>query len=193
MMHSRRDPSWMNPRWPMFVILMALLTCYSLTAKGQASETQIPASSTELAEVKIPLIHTVNSRKPGFGYCGTYSRTVGPVVSEDEFRDILQGRPDASDKDRCAFLSRLKVDFNQHTVLTYRVNGDCFVSARAQVFRNDSSRRYVLRITKRYGGCRAAGSFEEWLVIEKIRPDYEVEVQLFAQDESGETRRRDQR
>ncbi|HWN10435.1 MAG TPA: hypothetical protein VNO50_14420 [Pyrinomonadaceae bacterium] len=130
----------------------------------------------------------MNSRYPGFGYCGTHSRGVGPVVSEETFRSLLQKSPGAFDKELCSFLSRLIVDFSRHSVLTYRVNGDCFVRARGQVFRNDSSRKYVLRITKKYGVCRAVGTVEEWIVTEKLRPDYEVEVQVFVRDESGETR-----
>lgn len=176
--------------WTTLVLLIASMDSYSLTANGQAPAAESPTHYTELTEVEVPVIHTIDSGRPGFGYCGSYSRSFGPVVTEEEFREILAPSPGklaSFDRDRCTFLNRLKVDFSRHTLLTYRVNGDCFVRATAQVVRNDTSRRYLLRVTKRYGGCRAAGGFEAWLVIEKIRSDYEVEVELFVRDESGGT------
>ena len=121
---------------------------------------------------------------------GYSSKTVGPVVEEDEFRKLIAPKITSkatSVSDRCAFLKRLEVDFNQHTLLTYGVNGDCFVRAKARVIRNDSNKSYVLRITKIFGGCRAAGNFEGWLVIEKVPPDYKIEVELFERDDSGVT------
>ena len=180
----------------LLLLLIAFLTCYRAIATGQAPRNESQPSSTELDEVEVPIIQNVDSHRFGFGYCGSYARAVGPIVTEEEFRQLIAAGSvsvASSNRDRCSFLNRLKVDFDKHTLLTYGVNGDCFVRATAQLYRNDSSRKYVQRITKIYGGCRAAGSFEGWLVVEKLRPDYKIEVELFARDESGETRRLDKR
>lgn len=155
-------------------------------ASGQTHERDRAATSTEPAEVEVPIIHSISSRQPGFGYCGSFAKEVGPDVTEEEFGQLTSPgseRAASFKKERCSFLSRLKVDFNRESLLTYGVNGDCFVRATARVFRNDANREYVLRITKIYGGCRAAGSFEEWLVVEKLQSDYELKVEIRQRDE----------
>jgi len=175
----------------LLTLLLTQLICFSTIGISQSSETETQASAPQSAEIEIPIIQKIDSRGAGFGYCG-YSKVVGPVVSEDEFRELLAAgskRLPSTDATRCAFLNRLEVDFDRQTLLRYGVNGDCFVRATARVFRKDSSRSYVLRITKIYGGCRAGGSFEGWLVIEKLNPDYKIEVELFERNESGVTRR----
>lgn len=184
--------SFARPRSVSLFLLLTLLACFTTVGRSQNSETERRASPAVSTEVEIPTIQTVDSRGVGFGRCGFSSKAVGPVVQEDEFRKLIAASSNSqasSDRDRCAFLKRLEVDFTRHTLLRYGVNGDCFVRATARVLRDDSGRAYVLQITKIYGGCRAGGSFEGWLVIEKINPDYKIEVELFERDESGVTRR----
>lgn len=187
----RTDCSWF-PRSISLYLLISLLANFSTNTNAHPSETLRRTPSAQSIQVQVPILQQFDSRGAGFGRCGYSSKTVGPVVEEDEFRKLVA--PKITSKatpvsDRCAFLKRLEVDFNQHTLLTYGVNGDCFVRAKARVIRNDSNKSYVLRITKIYGGCRAAGSFEGWLVIEKVPPDYKIAVELFERDESGVTRR----
>jgi hypothetical protein len=91
------------------------------------------------------------------------------VIDEEKFRQI------AARKD-CANLGpRLDVDFQQETLIGFKVYGDCFVRAAAKVFRHDHAKKYTVRIKNISGGCRATGAFQGWLVVEKTRPGYEVE------------------
>jgi hypothetical protein len=91
------------------------------------------------------------------------------VVSKEDFWKILA---DA----RCTNLRKtLEVDFEKQTLISFNVRGDCFVSAVAKIFRSDAEKKYTVKIRKRWGGCRAAGSYQRWLVIEKIPNDYRVE------------------
>jgi len=183
---------WVKPRWTTLLLLLVLLAWCPLVM-GQAFAPQSQSPTTESVE-EVSIIQEVNSRQLGSGYCGYYSKAVGPVVAEDEFRNLIEGSSGSlasSKRERCEFLNRLKIDFEKHSLLTYGVTGDCFVRGTAQISRSDSLRKYALRITKIYGGCRAGGSFEGWLVVEKLRPDYKIEVELFGRDESGVTRRLD--
>ncbi len=191
---SRQRGRSIRPSW--FLLLICLVFCNGLISTAQTREAEGLKSTSAALEIEIPIIDKANNRSPGFGYCGYRGDGIGTVVEEATFRKLTANDSEAKPtfgNERCAFLNRLKVDFSVHTLFTYAVGGDCFVRARAVITRNDEARKYVLRITKIFGGCRAAGTFEQWLVVEKIRPDYEVEVQLFAQDESGATRRRDRR
>lgn len=81
----------------------------------------------------------------------------------------------------CSSAKISEIDFTKQTLIVYNVLGDCMVSAVAKVFRNDSEKKYTVRIKKILGGCRAAGSSQEWLVIERIPPGYTtefVEIQI---------------
>jgi hypothetical protein len=90
------------------------------------------------------------------------------VIDEETFKKII------ADKE-CTSNEPFKVDFTKQTLIGYHVHGDCFVSATARVFRRESEKKYQVRVKKIWGGCRAAGSYQDWLVIEKIPAGYAVE------------------
>ena len=78
-------------------------------------------------------------------------------------------------KDCSALTKPLAVDFENYTFIGYRIKGDCFVSGSAKVFRSDAAKKYTVRIRTSSGGCRAAGSYQRLVTIEKIPADYKVE------------------
>lgn len=91
------------------------------------------------------------------------------VVSKEDFRTILVDT-------RCKNLKKtLEVDFEKQTLISFSVRGDCFVSGNGKIFRSDAGKKYTVKISTRPGGCRAAGSYQRWLVIDKIPDDYKVE------------------
>jgi hypothetical protein len=145
-----------------------------------------PAQAQNTAEVEVPILDKVSSR------CWTRAlKDFGPVVDEATFLELTSDESPHSarhDYERCGTLKRLKVDFSKQTLLRYRVSGDCFVRGRATVTRNDTTRTYTLNVTRIYGGCRAAGSFEGWLVVDKFLPDYKVETVVHEVDKSAEPR-----
>ena len=161
------------------VLVLIILACCSHAAIAQSAPAGSYGTPVEAIEVEVTIIYKVDSRQIGAGYCGRRSDDSSPVVNEGVFRELIA--PDSrnasrSDRDRCAFLKRLKVDFSKHSLLNYRVNGDCFIRATAKITRSESVKKYTLWITRFNGGCRAAGSFEGWLVVDKLLPDYEVEA-----------------
>ncbi len=80
----------------------------------------------------------------------------------------------------------LGVEFGKHTLIGYQVRGDCFVRGRAEVFRDDEAKTYRVRVSKRSGGCRAAGQFQGWIVIGKIPAGYKVEFSETKRDDGKE-------
>jgi hypothetical protein len=168
-----------------------VVACFSLAVTGQRALGGTQGAPAEIKEVDVPIVDKLDSRQLDSGYCGWRSDEPGPVIGEEEFRKLIGTDSRASSRltrDRCAFLKRLKLDFSRHSLLNYRVNGDCFIRATAKVTRNDAHKEYTLWITRIYGGCRAAGSFEGWLVIDKLLPDYKVESVVFERDESARPR-----
>lgn len=144
-----------------------------------------PVQAQDKAEVEVTILNKISSR------CWTRALKEGPVVDEATFLELTSDESPHSarhDYDRCGTLKQLKVDFSKQTLLTYRVNGDCFVRATATVTRNDTTRTYTLNVARIYGGCRAAGSFEGWLVVDKFLPDYKVETKVHQVDKSAEPR-----
>lgn len=170
------------------LLLVLLLIPVASCSHAIAQTVQDKSRAAETTEVDVTIIHEINSRQLGSGYCGLKLADSGPVIDEEVFRKLVAPRPQTArhrSADRCAFLKSLKVDFSKHSLLVYRVSGDCFIRGTAKVTRDDTARKYTLSITKVYGGCRAAGSFEGWLVVDKLLPDHTVESVTVERDESG--------
>jgi hypothetical protein len=130
-------------------------------AQREQNPPEQPAADTDTGAV--PIISEATYR----GWCSTRLES-GPVVDEETFKKIQAGE--------CfPLLRKLAVDFSKQSLIAYRVHGDCNVRGGIKIVRNDRLKKYTLSVTKYFGGCRAAGSFEGWVVIEKLRPDYAIE------------------
>jgi hypothetical protein len=141
-----------------FSILFILLIFIILPANAQSE-------NTTGTEQEISIIQQIGSR---------YSRCDGiknKVVDEQAFKEITKDN-------KCPLAKNLKVDFAKHTLISYRVGGDCFIEAEAEVFRNDAAKTYHVVINNYWGRCRAGGSFQGWLVIAKIPANYQVEFEV---------------
>ena len=131
---------------------LVLILCAAFQIAAQVSD-----------EAKVPVVQEIGSR---YSRCWNVENR---VYDEDAFKKL------AADKN-CSYASeKLKVDFKKHTLIGYEARGDCFIHADAEVFRSDKTKTYSVKIRNVWGGCRAGGSFEGWLVIEKIPPGYKVE------------------
>jgi hypothetical protein len=153
----------------LFVVLF-LNACCAVSASAQILRVE--------GEREVPVIKKLGS---GRFQCRTGENA---LIDEEKFKKIL------ADK-RCSYLEReLKVDFTKHTLIAFHIGGDCFIRAAARVFRRDETKKYNVRIRNIWGGCRAGGSFQGWLVIEKIPAGYAVEFSETRDDgrnESGNT------
>lgn len=118
-------------------------------------------------ETVVPIIKTVTSR-----HCADMA---DGVVDEESFRKM------ASDEG-CSALKELDVDFNSQTLIAVSVSGDCFVRASVELRRDDDAKKYTCTIKKVYGRCRAAGFFERWVVVDKLRPEYALEFTTVTSD-----------
>jgi hypothetical protein len=143
-----------------------LAACGAFSASAQISKTN--------EETEVPIIKQF--RSPSFRCI----RTENAVIDEETFKKII------ADKE-CTSNEPFKVDFAGQTLIGYHVHGDCFVSATARVFRRESEKKYQVRVKKIWGGCRAAGSYQSWLVIEKIPAGYAVEFTETTVDRLGKS------
>jgi hypothetical protein len=135
------------------------------------------AQTSTMQETEVPVI-----KKFGLGNFQCYLRE-NAVIDEEKFKKIL------ADKECASLEKALKVDFTKHTLLAFGFGGDCFGSAKVKVFRHDAAKKYNVRIKNIWGGCRAAGSFQAWLLIEKIPAGYAVEfsyIQVNDRNASGD-------
>jgi hypothetical protein len=114
-------------------------------------------------ETEVPVLNEAHSRN------WECVQRENSIVSKEAFGKIL------ADEDCSNLKKTLDVDFEKQTLISYTVRGDCLVLAAAKIFRSDAEKKYTVRIRTSSGGCRAAGSFQSWLVIEKIPNDYKVE------------------
>lgn len=134
----------------LFFALVFLSAALSVHAQPQTSETAVRV----LRE----------TGKKDF-YCTTDSG----VMTKDAFEKLTSDR-------QCTDLKKvLKVDFEKESLIGFRARSDCQMQASAKVFRNDEAKKYVVKVNVKYGGCRAAGNYQGWLVVEKLKLDYAVE------------------
>jgi len=114
-------------------------------------------------EAEVPVLKKAGSR--GFG-----CRAEGNLIIADaqKFKEI------AADP-KCRLLAMMDVDLTKQTLIGFHAGGDCFIEASARVFRNETEKKYTVRVKNIWGGCRAAGTFQGWLLIEKIPPNFRVE------------------
>ena len=132
------------------------------------------------SDVDVPVIKETGSRS----WCTIRLKEHGPLINKEQFDQMMSSEAAKG----CPFLANIKIDFEKESLLTYRVSGDCFVRANAKLTRNDELKKYTLRVTRTFGGCRAAGAFQGWMVFEKLRPDYKLETEQTTLDEQGRPR-----
>jgi hypothetical protein len=102
-------------------------------------------------DVPVSIVNEVTSRR----WCVALRKAsqTGPLIDEQTFKQ--------AQSEECApQLRQLKVDFAKQSLVSYGVRGDCFVRGWATITRNDRQKKYTLWVTRTFGGCRAAGSYE---------------------------------
>lgn len=119
-------------------------------------------SQTKSAEIDVQILRVIDGKE-------FYCTTDNGVFSEEKFEKFL------SDRQCSGLKALLNVDFENESLIGFRVRGDCHMRVRAKVFRNDEAKKYIVRIEATDGGCRAAGNHQGWLVVDKLKPDYTVE------------------
>ena len=113
--------------------------------------------------IEVPRLRTF----PGGGF-GCYIPSGN--YDEEKLRAVLQ-RPNCAKETR-----GLKVDLQKETLIRYNVGSDCHMRVETRVFRIDAEKRYEAIINNIYGGCRAGGWRQGWIVIEKLPPGYNLDV-----------------
>lgn len=141
------------------LMFVSFLTgCFALSLMAQALE-------KTAGEVEVQILQQAGSR-----YFGC--RIENAVLDEARLEKI---KADTVNKN-CPFIDKtLNVDLAKQTLITYHARGDCFIRVTAGVFRDDAAKKYTVRIKNIWGGCRAAGAFQGWLMIEKVPPGYTVD------------------
>ena len=144
---------------------LSLIICFSGIPCAQ-----IPDKTTaEEKDIEVPIIRRIGSR-----YFRCYFEK--GIYDETKFKKLLTA-------ERCQYADEfLKTNFNAQTLIGYSVGGDCFMRASAKVYRNDHQKKYKVEITNYWGRCRAGGSYEDWLTIEKIPADYKLEFNVMKSD-----------
>jgi hypothetical protein len=136
---------------------LAFIAVLFLALFADAQISVKPADETE-----VPVLKKIGSRGSGCGIGGNII-----VTDEKKFKEISKD-PD------CLLAIMTGLDFSKQTLIGFRVGGDCFISASARVFRNENGKKYTVRVKNIWGGCRAGGSFQGWLVVDKIPADFAV-------------------
>lgn len=144
-----------------------LLTIFAI-AVGQilsVSAQENPAKTIGAkTETRVPVVRQFGSR---------YFRCDN---KEEIFRNAYEVESRTKGGEKCVNpVDLLQVDFDKQTLISYAARGDCFITARARVFRNEAAKAFRVQILKKSGGCRAGGQFDGWLAVEKIPNDYKVE------------------
>lgn len=77
-------------------------------------------------------------------------------------------------KPNCQQVRGVKAAFSHETLFHWSAESDCHMLVITKVFRADSEKRYHIILNNIYGGCRAGGWRDGFLVFEKL-PGYAVD------------------
>jgi hypothetical protein len=120
-------------------------------------------------EVKVPILKDLRDREHWS------TRDANGVIDEKTFKELLT-------KEENSFLKELEVNFSTQTLIAVTMMGDCHIQVSVNITRDDKAKKYFCYITEIYGGCRAAGFFQNWLVIEKMLPEYTIEFSVIKKE-----------
>lgn len=144
-----------------FVIIAVLTAILSTDVPAHA---QLPAGYVEIQ----PLNHLPVFFGTRFS-TDCYIRDDG-IYDEEKLKPLL-ARP------KCAEVIRaLKVDHKTQTLIGYSARGDCHMRLHTKIFRSDADKKYLMVINNIYGGCRAGGSRNGWMMIDKIPEGYGLSI-----------------
>lgn len=143
----------------LFIALLAAILSANVPAHAQ-----LPAGYVEIQPISpAPLLFRLRSS------ADCYIRDDG-IYDEERLKPLLANQ-------KCAErLRALNLDHKTQTFIRYSARGDCHMHLRTKIFRSDTDKKYLLIINNIYGGCRAGGSREGWIVIDKIPDGYELNI-----------------
>lgn len=143
-------------------VIIALLT--AILSADVPAHGQLPAGYVEIQPVShLPSFFGMRSGSD------CYLRDDG-IYDEEKLKPLL-ARP------KCAEMIRaLRVDHKTQTLIGYSAHGDCKMRLHTKIFRSDTDKKYLLVINNIYGGCRAGGSRDGWMVIDKIPEGYGLNI-----------------
>lgn len=134
----------------------------AILATASVSSAMVQGQEQTDKETEVTIIQKLD-KKASFG-----NRESKLLIDEKAFNELLKSENNS-------FLKQLEIDFSRHTLIAVTVQGDCFVRSSVEIARDNDAKKYLCRVTKIYGGCRAVGTFQSWILIEKIPPEYTVE------------------
>ncbi len=146
------------------LILFVFFLLTSFIIKAQEPKDTKTFGGKYANEIDVSVLQRIGSRH--FRCYGVENK----IVDEQTLNEIIKD-------EKCSYTKLLNVDFAKHSLISYKVGGDCFIKADAKVFRNDETKIYKVVINNYWGRCRAGGSFQCWLVIDKIPSDFQVEFE----------------
>jgi hypothetical protein len=69
-------------------------------------------------------------------------------------------------------LKNTQIDVKKQTLVGYHIGGDCHMTMRMNLYRDDARKLYTLVIRNIYGGCRAGGWRYGFYELDKMPADY---------------------
>ena len=141
-------------------LMIALLT--AMLSADVPADAQLLAGYVEIQPVNhAPMLFRMRP--------GTDCYVRGDGIYDDEKLKPLLANPKCVER-----LRALNFDHKTQTLIHYSAGGDCHMRLRTKIFRSDTDKKYLLVINNVYGGCRAGGSREGWMVIDKIPEGYSL-------------------
>lgn len=115
------------------------------------------------------------------------SSPLGDVASDCWIResgvyDEARLKPLLADKKCAESIKALGIDFAKQTLVGYSVASDCHMRVWTKVFRSDTEKKFLVIINNIYGGCRAGGWREGWIVLDKMPADYTLDMKVVMVD-----------
>jgi len=148
------------------LLVLAVMIFVIIVTGFIAAHAQLPAGYVEIT----PLNGAASNFGAGYvGRAACLFREDG-IYDEEKLRKLR-------DNPRCADeVKALNVDLSKHTLISYSARSDCHMRLRVKAFRSDTEKKYLVILNNIYGGCRAGGSREGWLILDKMPEGFTLEM-----------------
>lgn len=155
-----RMPGLVRWRWTAAVLGGLLAAALPHAARAQSVDEGLRADSAGIPDDTVRL-HAVRVRE--LEECKVLGYR---VVSHPDSAARMRRWPQCADADFG--------DLSERTLVGVTMFGDCHARYHIDAWRSESRREYRVRVTERYGGCRAARGYYAWVALPRLPDGWRV-------------------
>ncbi|MCB0712080.1 MAG: hypothetical protein KDD67_07095 [Ignavibacteriae bacterium] len=157
----------------LYFLLFAILFLCS----GSGAEAQLPSTEADILARLHDSLETIPTSLISMDRCGMFlGRGDDPFTLYQDSATLAREIEEKRFIGQCKDFSPPEIDFEHQTLVGFNLFVDCNGHTRLNVFRDTSSRTYLIHVTLIDGMCRGMTSRSYWLLLPKLQDGYSLNV-----------------